>query len=244
MPNSASVQQLVGQVRTRIDVQNAPLFSDQFELIPWVRDSHKQLYEIITQRWLDWYTIRRPMSLAAGTDSYSLPPDFRAMKAVYMVYTNTGGVANNGYREELRQFGRAEWGRYNYTATNRQWPFAYYIQNNRMLMTPVSVQDYVNAMELQYVPQYKGPVLDWTPIDPILPNGWEEWIVLDVMLKMGSKARFNVAQVQQDKMEIEKRVITGASSRSADPPQMRDVNAIPSYNWWAGTPGGPATWAL
>ena len=242
--NSQSILSMVAMARTRANQQNSPLFSDQQELIPWTRDSAKQIYNILVQRHIDWYTVQRPLSLSAGREAYALPSDYQQMNAVYMVYNNGSSGLGTVYKEMLPQFQRADWGRYAYTVSGRTWPVGYRIQASNIYFTPVSRIDYNNAIELQYTPQWSGPLTDWSPFDISLPNGWDEWVVLDVMIKMGSKANLNVAEMRKDKAEVEKRVLAGASSRTAEPPKKKDIYAMSRGHWYSGTPGGAAYWAV
>lgn len=242
--NSASVLTIVAEARRRFDQRNSTTFNDSIELIPWTRDSLKQIYEIVTQAWRDWYTVRRPMSLSGGVERYSLPSDVRALVGVYMVYNNGVTGQPGAYKELLHEMPRSDWGRYGTSNIWRRWPMLYRMQNKDLYFTPVPSIDYVNAIELQYVPQWRGPLLDWTPIDDVLPNGWEEWVVLDVAIKMAVKLKMDTDAFLQQKMEIQKRIVQGAASRTAEPPKKRDIYSYSRYTWYNGTPGGPATWAI
>lgn len=242
--NSESVMTLVARVRTRSGEANSATFSDTSELIPWVRDSLKQIYEILTQRWVDWYTVIRPLSLSAGRERYALPSDYRAGCAVYMVYPQANNSPAGVYKERLQQMQRTDWGKWNYLTTYRNWPMAYRIQGTQLYMNPVPTMDYVNAVELQYVPQWRGPLTDWSSIDPVLPNGWEEWVVLDVLQKMAVKKSIDTTDILRQKSEAQNRVLTGAMNRNPDPPQMTDVYQVSSgLTWYATTPGG-GSWAI
>jgi hypothetical protein len=245
LSNSYSVASLVGTIRTRTSQINSAQFSDTVELIPWVRNSLKQLYEVLTSRWVDWYTIQRPLSLQTFVERYTLPADYRAMQAVYMVYQNAG--AGSVYREQLRGMPRSKFGRYGNLNVARRWPLLYRIEAGKLFLTPAPSADYVNAIEFHYTPQWSGPLLDWSPIDvngATLPNGWEEFVVLDVMQKMMMKNGKDINDILKMKTEVMNRVVAGAAQRDSEPPQMRDVYDTGSNACYNGTPGGLQTWAL
>ncbi len=243
MPNSASINYLVGTARSRMGLQNSPTFDDQAELIPWCRDSLKQMHELLTQAWRDWYTVKRPLSLSQGRERYALPSDFRAMTAVYMIYNN-GPTAYGPYREELREMSRQQWGKFTPINTIRNWPMMFRIEGPYIYFSPVATVDYRNCIELEYVPQYNGPLTDWSPIETTLPNGWEEWILLDLCLKMQVKMNLDTSDVKAQKQEVMARILMGANYRSSDPPKKKDIFQTGSGSWFMGTPGGANTWSM
>lgn len=242
MANNQSVQSLVTLVRSRTDQTNSPTFNDATELMPWVRQSLAQLYEIMCSRWIDWYVIRRPLTLAANQEFYTLPSDFRAMNDVYLLYS--GGL----YREKLNLIPHEQIGLYN----NQQnawgrWDIQYRIQGNNLYLTPVGTTqtfNFINAIELWYVPQYRAPLLDYSTIDLVLPDGWEEWVVLDVMEKMNIKLRLDMTANVSMKAEQANRLLAASSVRDGEAPQMSDAW---TSNWtrrlWVNAvPGGPVLW--
>ncbi len=236
MANSQTINSLVALVRTRTDQVNSTTFDDETDLKPWIRASLAQLYELLTSRWLDYYTISRPISLLANQQSYSLPPDFRAMCDVYLLY-NAGK-----YRERLQVFPPNQLGRYSNENLWRRWPMFYRIQRNQIFFTPPPDRDLANAIEIMYVPQYKAPLLDFSTIDDILPNGWDEWVVLDVMEKMNIKLRLDLTPVQQAKAQMAQRLLAASSVRDGEAPQMMDSYIYPRWTWLNGIPSGPFQW--
>jgi hypothetical protein len=241
MANFQTVQGLVTLVRARTDQTNSPTFSDTAELIPWVRQSLAQLHELLVSRWLDWYVIRRPLTLGSNQEFYALPPDFRAMQDVYLLYS--GGL----YREKLSLIPHEQVGRYN----NQQnawgrWDVQYRIQNNSLYLTPIGTTQFFNfqnAIELWYTPTYKAPLLNTSTIDLILPNGWEEWVVLDVMEKMKVKLNFDMTMIANQKQEQANRLLAASSVRDGEAPQMTDSYENSARRLWVNAvPGGPAFW--
>jgi hypothetical protein len=173
----------------------------------------------------------------ANVERYTLPSDFRSMQAVYMLF-QAGQV-----RMKLTSFTREEYGPPNNGLTQARWPLKYIIQGGRIIFTPRPSADALNAVEFMYTPQWNGPLLDWSPIDMTLPNGWEEWVVLDVLQKMRTKLNLDTSDVMQAKMEMTARVIAAASKRSGDPPQMRDIYTVQTNPWYNSNPSGVGTWA-
>jgi hypothetical protein len=238
MANSSSVNTLVTEIRQRVDRVNATNLNDAAELKPWVKQSAARLYEIMVSRWKDWYTISSVMSLTNGVSSYPLPADFRAMGEVYMFY-QAGNV-----RRPLSPFTKRQRGQYNnplYLALN-QWPLRYQLQREKIIFDPAPTANYTNVIELNYIPQYSSPVSDDVPLDPVLPNGWEEWIVLDVCIKIAQKFRLqDMAQAfTAERKEIEKNIVAGAAVRDAEAPMM--TNRYDGNGFVFGAPSGPAVY--
>ncbi len=235
MANSQSVVTLVSLIRARSDQTNSTTFDDTTELRPWVKQSLLQLNEILIQQWRDYYVVKKPLSLIANQEMYSLPPDFRAMQDVFVLYGKGSG------RFRLRSFSPNRSVSQNYLTTAAA-PAAYRILRNQIWFSPMPQRDIANAIELHYTPHFHAPLLDYTSIDEVLPNGWEEWVVLDVMEKMHNKLRLDPSQTQRAKQEMLNRLLSGAHDRDGEPQVMVDVRgrALAGFN---GIPSGPAVWA-
>lgn len=238
--NAQTVAGLVALVRARTDQTNSTAFSDATEITPWVRQSLAQLYEILTSRWLNWYVVRRPITLVNSQEFYTLPPDFRALNDIYLLYSQ--GL----YREKLRMIPANEIGSYtNQSNAWGRWDLRYCLQGNRLYITPignVTSTTGQNCLEMWYVPQFTAPVLDYTTISPVLPNGWEEWVVLDVMEKMNVKLRLDLTAVNAMKQEQIARLVSAASVRDGEAPQMVDACVGERGLWTNANVSGPAIW--
>lgn len=241
MANVANINGLVLRIRQRTDQINSTTYDDATELKPWIKDSLAQLYEVLCSRWQDYYTISRPLSLIGGQAAYSLPADFRALDSVWMMY-------NQGQsRYQLNQFEADMMDQLQQPSQFYGYgfqPTQYRIIRNLLWILPVINQDAQNAVEIFYVPQYQAPLLDYTSIDDILPNGWEEWCVLDVMQKMAVKSRLiDINSVIQAQQSTERRLLAAASVRSGIAPRMRDAMR-PRFMYGPATaPQGAVYWS-
>jgi hypothetical protein len=240
-----SVQTLVQLVRTRTGNLNSATFDDTTELRPWIRQSMAQLYEILCSRYLDFYTVTRPMSLNRGQTSYSLPSDFRLLGAVYMIYANTGNPVSPPFKRKLEPATPGEAGQYAYfNGSINLWPCKYELLRQQICFYPAPSSDMTNVVEFRYTPTFNPPLLDYTPVDRTLPYGWDEWVVLDVIQKMRGKMNMDVEDLLKQKSEVISRIIAAASVRTDDAPQMTDIwDSRYNYNsWLMGVPVGPAYW--
>lgn len=233
--NSQSINSLVLSARRYANQVNTATFTDD-ELRDYVYASAAQLYEITVAAYNDYYTERYYLDLVARQESYELPNDFRSLNAVYSLQTGPGT------RWMLKPYTATEYARYSINFVNPQWPFMYRLRSNRLFLLPVPAVNRVRGLEVWYTPQFKRPAGgDDVSFDPVLPNGFEEWIALDVAIKMATKMRLPDLQgmLMDLKKPVEKRVIGGLAIRSSDPPRMID---IADNNFWfpwnGGTSGG------
>jgi hypothetical protein len=239
MANEQYLYKLVTRIRQRSDQLNSDTFDDATELLPACHASLAQLYEIMVSTWRDWYTIPRPLSLIANQIAYSLPADLRALNDVFLMYN--GGKSRIG----LEQFEPWDLGRYT-NALAGQYPTAYCVMRGLLYLVPGPSADAPNAVELSYIPQYKAPLLNYSPMDDVLPNGWDEWVICDVLQKMSVKTRLlNMDDVMNSKKEAFDRLTKAANQRTGVAKQMRDAyaNNIGTFSV-GGMVGGSAVWAV
>ncbi len=237
--NNQTINLLVARVRQRSDQINSQTFDDASELKVWIRGSLAQMYDMLCQRSADYYTTCRPVSLTAGQEAYSLPSDFKSLADIYVLYS---GGKN---RLRMRSFDTDDFGALN-TPQAPNGNFSYRLMRNLLYIQPTPQYDYYNALEIHYTPQYRGPLLDYTSIDDVLPDGWDEWVTLDVLQKMCVKARLlNMEDIIKSKQQIESRLLTSASIRDAYAPVMRDGTINYGDNIYTqGPPTGPLYWSI
>jgi hypothetical protein len=230
--NAATVNTLATMIRQRTDETNAANLDDTTELKPWIRASLAQLYEIMVSRWKDWNVASTTLSLLANVESYALPDDCRAINKVYMLYSS------GAYREPLPVFTMQDFGRFSNQNLYRSWPAMYRVMRNKLYLTPAPAAAYANVVEVWYTPQFTATVSDDDPIDATLPNGFEEWVVLDVCIKIRDKFRLDATSFKQERAAVEDRLVAGASLRTGDAPVMVDAFSAPQWTWFNGAPSG------
>lgn len=219
-----TANELVKRIRLRTDQVDSPQFKDE-EIRTFIYESANQLYEIITQAYKDWYTVPTTLTLVNGQESYDLPDDVRRIEAVYL-------ISANGNRFPLIQFTKREFRRNVNRGLWAQWGIMYRMMGNKIYFTPIPNNTDQVTCEVWITPSYKPPANPDDRMDTVLPAGFEEWIILDVALKMSVRLRLKeqVDMYVKDKSTVEKRIIDAAAVRSADPlraPNIyRDSNGI------------------
>lgn len=231
MANKASVNSLEAIIRARLNLTNLATISSA-DLKLFIRSSLAALYELIANRHRDYYVITFTFSLQAHQDAYPLPADFRSHTEVLLT---SGSVPNKSYTplmqaQSPRDFRDAT------LISMPAWPAKYRIVGNQIYFTPVPGQDYTNAIEMWYVPQFHGPVSDDATIDTQLPNGWERWVEFDTCVQVAARMRLAeyFTMYSNERERVEKAVVAAASIRDEQPAYMTDIFSTSIIN---STPG-------
>lgn len=226
--NSATINSLTTLVRARLRLANMNTVSDT-DIKSFLRSSLSSLREKLVSKWRDYYVAPPTyIALVANQETYALPEDFRAEHTVFLVY----GSGPNKIRTELQPFAMNKFQSYlDATMIQPVWPLAFRIIGRRLLLTPTPSQDYPNAIELWYTPQWQPPLSDVDTIDDVMPNGWERWIELDTCVQIAAAlekpAHFQM--YSNMRAETENMVMTAANIRVEDPMVMEDA-----YEGWGG----------
>ncbi len=223
MANSASVNSLEAIIRARLNLTNLNTISSP-EMKLFIRSSLSALYELIANRHRDYYVVPFVFSLAADQSAYSLPANFRSHTELLL--TSGSGTSKTYYpltqAQSPRDFREAS------TAVNPAWPTKYRIVGNYVYFSPTPAVAYTNAIEMWYVPQFRGPVTDDVTIDAQLPNGWERWVEFDTCVQVAARMRLAeyFAMYSKERDKVEQAVISAASIRDEQPQYMTDVYAM------------------
>lgn len=88
MPNTQTLGQLRDAVRARGQYENSIDISDSL-LLDFLNKGIAETYDLIVQKWQDYYTTSASVSVVAGVQSYPLPSDFYKLRKVEIVLTGT-----------------------------------------------------------------------------------------------------------------------------------------------------------
>jgi hypothetical protein len=227
MANAATVNSLVPIIRSRLNITNLNTITDA-EIKVFIRSSMASLYEKIANKHRDYYVIPWRLSLAANQDKYALPTDFRSAVQVFATF----GTGNNLQRLPLDQFTLNKYQTQSVSSLIApQWPTMYRIMGLTIYFTPTPSTDYNNAIEMWYVPQFRGPVNDDASIDAQMPNGWETWIEYDVCVQIAMRMRLAeyYAMYLKERDTVEHDVMTAVVIRDEQPQYMTDAFDTPWF---------------
>lgn len=233
MANQATVSSLETIVRARLNLSNMNTVSSA-EVRTFVRSALAQFYELIANRHRDYFVQPYKFSFATNQDVYPLPADFRSAAQIFVTF----GTAPNLQRMPLQQFTLDKYQTRSVSSLLAPaWPTMYRIMGLNIYFTPTPSNNYTNAVELWYVPQWRAPTTDDTTIGAEFPNGWELWVEYETCVQIAMRLRlpeyYTMYVKERDKSE--QFVIEAASIRDEQPQYMTDAFDTP----WFGlnTPG-------
>jgi hypothetical protein len=180
----------------------------------------------LVQSFEDYYEKEFPITVVQGQSDYDLPRDF--LKAIGVDATS-GGITYSVPRYMPQQR--------NYYRTVPAAVFAglgdmYYRivgQQIRFIPSPIAA-----SVTLRYVRQYKELVADTDLVDEAVPQGWEEYVVVDTAARMLMKEESDAAPMYQQKQALLARITAAAESRDAGEPwRITDVATRGAVDWYS-----------
>jgi hypothetical protein len=224
MAASATLSDLQTRARQRSDMVNSSFISDA-ELLSMINSSYAELYDLMVQTYEDYYITSSTFTLTSSDSGVeALPTDFSKLKGVD--YSVGGDYISlypyNWNTRNDRQYNRRVRTDYNRT---------YKILGSNLRIEPRdnATGDY----QLWYIPSFT-PLVSTTDIvdSQMTRNGWEEYIVVDVAIKMLAKEESNTAHLVAEKKALKQRLAAAAGDRDADQPEyVSDVNRQPDGYW-------------
>lgn len=196
---NVTLSELRTRARQMADMVNSNFVSDS-ELLGYINASYAELYDILTTKYEDYYTISTTFTISSG-NTYALPSDFYKILGVDW---NTGGTY-----APIPRFSFSE--RNSLSNLQRK----YRIIKNNLHITPED--DASGSYRLWYVPTYTRLVDDTDEVDGV--NGWEEYIVVDVAIKMLNKEESNANHLLKQKADLKARIDNVASRRDIGEPE-------------------------
>ena len=224
-----SAQELIDRARQRADFQGNPFLNDVAELLPWCRESYKELWDLMISAYGEDYLVAQSVLAVppqgAGTIEISTidPPFYKAVAFIRLV---------NGIGSVLRRFNLQDQA----LDTNRySWgdriDLYYRITGNSIFFQPVP--NATESVVLLYIPQATLDAVN-EEIDPSA-EPWAEYIVIDLAIKMRRKEQSDTADLMLEKEAMKQRIIQMATPRDAASPQrvidVRTDEVIPSWCW-------------
>lgn len=220
--NSTTLIQLQKRAVAQADLQSQNQFGTSGAITPsecngYINDSYSEIHDLLILRYGSDYFVRKfVFPLVANVEAYALPDDFMKSKAVY--YLQSAGPP--AVRVRLNQFMEVE--RTTYQQSNT-FPCAtseslmYRLCDGSIEFAPPPSA--TGQIELRYV--YCAPRLvnDHDKIEFQVWNGAEEYIVVDVAIKMRDKLKLDTERLNQRKVNLYKRIETVATDRDAGQPQ-------------------------
>lgn len=215
--------QIKTQARQRADMENSKFVSDA-ELLTYINNSIAELHDLLVATYgPDYYIESTSFATVTNTDSYTLPANFYKLKGVDVLVSGTDYYS-------LRPFNFNERNKNQYGSTGILGApeLRYRLSGNNIKFSPTPVA--AHAIKLWYVPIATALVLDTDSYADF--NGYIEYVITDVAIKMLQKEESDVSILSAQKMDLRKRIENMAQNRDAEQPDsVSDIYAENDEFW-------------
>lgn len=191
------------------------------ELNGLVDVSMAKLYNLLVGLYQDYFVKTATLTLSAG-NAFNLPADFFKTRQCFMVDTG-------GRRRTIPWMELSETANLSYAGTTVNCAEGYNIIDNTIRVYPEN-GTYTDSLILYYVPEYTPPASDTAQIKFAIAFGWDEWVVNDVAVQIGVKAKMPIEETVRERALIEQKLKHEASIRQAGTPR-RVANTGFSRRW-------------
>lgn len=233
MAYRVTLRQLMTRARQRSN-DNSSQFVTDGELADMVSQSYAEFYDLVRGSTFggQYYRSVANVTTVAGTASYALPADFCAVISVDIFVvpgaTDVGSAVRSAtrFQEEQRNMFRF-WPTGGWTQIS---PIFYDLQGPNITFIPLPQA--AHSVNINYVPIAAALVDGGDAIDSI--NGWDEWIVLDVAIKLlqkGNKTE-RIAQLMPYLQRQEARILAAAPQRDLTGTERVHETAVDYEDWY------------
>lgn len=212
------------QVRQRADMVNSQFVTDD-ELDTYINGSYFELYDLLVQKYGDNYFVAAAYEITTdGSETYDLPDDFYKLLGVDL---QTSDSADS--RITLKPFNFAERNRYgtNVQSILGEVNFRYRLNGNSLWLTPTP--DSGQTIILWYVPVMTRLEDDDDTMNGV--SGWEEYVVVDAVIKAKTKEESDVSVELAQKAALVARIESAAENRDAGSPATVTDSRANDF-WW------------
>lgn len=208
MARTVTLTTLKNRCLQRADMVNTTFIDQTTELVDMINASVCELQDILIAAFgTDYYWSTYSIT-ADGTNSrYSLNSDFYKLLGVDLIISTNDYITLKPYMFSERNRYKTSLARTVYDSTN----IRYHIEANSInfIPTPAANQQFL----LTYVPNAGTLSSGSDTVDGI--NGWEEYVVIDVAIKMRQKEETDTSDLERAKAMMLKRIQEMAEARDA-----------------------------
>ncbi len=224
MARTFTILQLRTRARERADMVNSTFITDS-ELNGYISASYAELYDILIQSGLVYFTPTTQTITATGVETYALP-------AGYYGTVRIDRVEGSSYLP-LVEYMITE--RTNYENNGTGLAAAYSIQGSNVSLLPVPSSGTYRHIYIPAPVDLSDTTLypDSTTIDGV--SGWEEFIIVDAARKMLQKEESSTIALERDLGRLKERIEEMAQNRAwASPRRVTDVQSsrVDAMDWW------------
>lgn len=184
------IQDIITQAKYRADQENSTLCSES-ELLSYANHAYSSLYDLLIDSFDDFYAVTSG-DLVADTDGgLILPDDFYK----FVTFLNCGRVRKVSLKEYIA----------------RNIISVAYVNNSIYAIASNKVYTNSGSNKIVYVPRAKIIESLFDEIDGV--NGWEEYLILSIAIKMMRKEESDTRELQLELQEMKQRIAQKAMDR-------------------------------
>lgn len=227
MASTVTLLELRTRARQEANMENSQFVTDS-EMLYYMNSSAAELYDLLVQAYgNEYYVSSLTTSCTGNLDYINLPSDFYKLLGVDMYdgdkyYT----LKRFNFNERNKFLNGVSFG------VNTQ----YRIQGDQIKFIPTPTDN--RACILWYIPKFTKMTLDSSTIDGI--NGWEEYVVIDCVIKMLEKEESDSTPFIMRKNDMLKRIQKLSEDRDVGSPlqttdvtiERLDVFGFGGYGWF------------
>tara|TARA_R110002126_G_scaffold172712_6_gene321517 strand:- start:2861 stop:3547 length:687 start_codon:yes stop_codon:yes gene_type:complete len=210
MSNTTTLAQLRTRARERSDQENSTFVSPT-ELLSYINASYQELYDILVGKYEDYYTTKTTSVIASGDSTITLPTDFYKLRGIdFKLDTNTWVAVG--------KFNFIERNVLNRSIVRRGAGFRetqYRVIGGEVQIEPEDSAD--GTYRIWYTPLPTLLSAETDTIDGI--QGWEEYVIIDVAIKMMAKEESSTTHLEREKAAMLTRIESMAANRDSGQPE-------------------------
>lgn len=162
-----------------------------------INASLSELYDLLIDADEARYLVESPITVVAGTADYAMPATFYLLVGVDVADSSM----KSGYRP-LERYAFRERHLYQYTASTKA-DTRYEVRGDKLRLYPTPT--WAGTIQVAFIPACTTLVADGDTFDGV--NGWEEWLVTDVLIKHNILRREVVEYLERRQAREEARIL-------------------------------------
>jgi hypothetical protein len=210
MANPATLATIRTRCRQRADKVNSTFVTDA-ELNELINQALSELHGILVTHFQDYVLTTSSLTITAGVEYTALPTTFFKSLAIFKLEGTQRYRLERFNIDDLAPFSEALW-----LSSNTGSISSYRIAGDRVYWYPKPVA--TTTAEIWFVPQIVRLSADGDVVGVQLVDGWEEFVVNDVALKIRLKEDGDAQPHMIMKQEFIKRLEIEAANRDAGRP--------------------------
>jgi hypothetical protein len=219
---AVTLAQLRNRARVRCDMVNSAFIADA-DFNDFLNASADELYDILVEKYEDYFTTSSTLTTVSGTESYTVPADFYKLVGIDFQIDSTRWRALEPFVVRERNVYRNL-----PTIGFPGYELKYWLRGSNLNLLPVPTAAW--TLKLWYVPRRAAMSADSDTFDGV--SGWEEYIVVDAAIKALTAEEGDTSALEREKAQLLERTQKAASNRDAgSPARVADVSRDDFLYW-------------